>query len=243
LGTYLVRVVKRPPPASRVCSQLIRTWRIKRVLVKFLNIITAIVSNFSSFKRILRQIFVGEDSCNVKKRLTRRFFLVHWNRLSLTLKLLYKCIMVHLRIVFVLLLTSSASLALDFKNEFVCDPLLAHFDPPGAVSIQQTTCGNYSIRYGANETILALQSDYFVSDCEQNTTTVSTHIKTLDNGYTIYFNDPSTSYFSYTIMWTDEDTNCVVDLTTDLSQNASTLSTPFEMVDQNGLTNDPLEVS
>lgn len=44
-------------------------------------------------------------------------------------------------------------------------------------------------------------------------------------------------------MWTDEDTNCVVDLTTDLSQNSSALPTPFEMVDQNGLTNDPLEVS
>lgn len=242
MGTYLVRVVKRPP-ASRVCSQLIRTWCIKRVLVKFLNIITAIVSNFSSSKRILCQIFVGEDSGNVKKRLMRIFFSRAREPTLIELKLLFKSIMVHLRIVFVLLLTSSASLALDFKNEFACDPLLAHFDPPGAVTIQQTTCGNYSIRYGANETILALQSDYFVSDCKQNTTTVSTHIKTLDNGYTVYFNDPSASYFSYTIMWTDEDTNCVVDLTTDLSQNSSALPTPFEMVDQNGLTNDPLEVS
>ncbi len=121
---------------------------------------------------------------------------------------------------------------------YTCDPFYKLI-PEG-----QKTCLSSNIGYNASQDFLTVYSAF--SGCENQNESESASIFFSDrySYWTVQIEPNYDFYFEYTIMWTSTETNCVVDLSpTGLSTNSSDLAVSWAMVDQNEISNNPLEVS
>jgi hypothetical protein len=136
----------------------------------------------------------------------------------------------------VLVILLSLVTALTFAVQPNCDPFQSN------QRTIQSTCSGSTIEYGANGTVLTLTAS--LTDCATTNTSISSVSVFFDQIITPNIvKDTNEWILSYSIMWSDPSTNCVVDITSTSFSTVTPKQSYLLPNDTNGLNNDPLTVS